>query len=80
MNLHSPPLHPVKQPGLAWYRVPEVWLIVVLLGATVIGSLSLVVTAVRRPDAHIAVPGDVPRPSKIPPIAQQPPPLPAKTG
>lgn len=80
MNLPSSALHPSAQPGLPWYRVPEVWLIVVLLGATVIGSLSLVVTAVRRPDAHIAVPGDVPRPSKIPPIAHEPPPVPARAG
>lgn len=52
----------------AWHRVPEVWLILVLLGATVIGSLSLVVTAVRSPDAHVIVPDDEPRPSKIPPL------------
>ncbi|PZQ10217.1 MAG: hypothetical protein DI564_16270 [Rhodanobacter denitrificans] len=80
MNVSSPTLHRSARPGLPWHRVPEVWLIVVLLGATVIGSLALVVTAVRRPDAHIAVPGDVPRPSKIPPIAHQPPPVPARAG
>jgi hypothetical protein len=69
-------------PRMAWYRVPEVWLILILLGATVIGSLALVVTAVRTPDAHIAVPGDVPRPSKIPPITPDPAPAaaPAKAG
>jgi len=52
----------------AWHRVPEVWLILVLLGATVIGSLSLVVTAVRSPDPQVTVPHDEPRPSKIPPL------------
>lgn len=65
-------------PRLAWYRVPEVWLILVLLGATVIGSISLVVTAVRRPDVHVVVPGDVPRPSKIPPIHPEPARAPAR--
>jgi hypothetical protein len=54
-----------------WYRVPEMWLIVLLLGSTVIGSLSLVATAVRHPDAHVVVPGDQPRPSRIPPIQPQ---------
>lgn len=35
----------------AWYRVPEVWLILVLLGSTMAGSLALVATAVRHSDA-----------------------------
>ena len=35
----------------AWFRVPEVWLILVLLGSTMIGSLALVATAVRHSDA-----------------------------
>lgn len=52
---------------MRWYRVGEVWLILGLLGATVVGSLSLVVTAVRHPDAHIVVPDDAPRPSHQPP-------------
>lgn len=52
---------------MRWYRVGEVWLMLVLLGTTVVGSLSLVVTAVRHPDAHIVVPNDVPRPSHQPP-------------
>ncbi len=54
--------------SMAWYRVPELWLILILLGATVIGSFALLVTAIRMPDAHIVVPNDVPRPSRIPPI------------
>lgn len=58
----------VRAAATPWYRVPEMWLIVLLLGSTVIGSLSLVATAVRHPDAHIVVPGDQPRPSRIPPI------------
>lgn len=52
---------------MAWYRVPELWLILVLLGATVIGSFALLATAIRTPDAHVTVPNDVPRPSRIPP-------------
>ncbi|MGN6521391.1 MAG: hypothetical protein ACTHK2_18445 [Dokdonella sp.] len=52
---------------MRWYRVGEVWLMLVLLGATVVGSLSLVVTAVRHPDAHVVVPNDAPRPSHQPP-------------
>ncbi|ANB18391.1 hypothetical protein [Dokdonella koreensis] len=63
-----------EAPRLPWYRVPEVWLILVLLGATVIGSIALVFTAVGRPDAPVAVPGDAPRPSKIPPIRAADPP------
>ena len=35
----------------AWYRVPEVWLILFLLGSTMAGSLALVATAVRHSDA-----------------------------
>lgn len=62
---------PARAAGTPWYRVPEMWLIVVLLGATVAGSLSLVATAVRHPDAHIIVPDDQPRPGKIPPIHPQ---------
>lgn len=50
-----------------WFRVPEVWLMVVLLGATVLGSFALIASAVQHPDAHITVPHDAARPSKIPP-------------
>jgi hypothetical protein len=35
---------------LPWYRVPEVWLIWVLLVGIVIGSFSLLATAIRHPD------------------------------
>ncbi|MGB0134266.1 hypothetical protein [Dokdonella sp.] len=52
---------------LAWYRVPELWLILILLGATVIGSFALLATAIQTPDTHVAVPNDVPRSSRIPP-------------
>ncbi|HZX90394.1 MAG TPA: hypothetical protein VFE67_07105 [Rudaea sp.] len=34
----------------SWYRVPEVWLMIVMLGATVIGSLALVATAFGNRD------------------------------
>lgn len=33
-----------------WYRVPEVWLILVLIGSTMAGSLALVATALRHRD------------------------------
>jgi len=33
-----------------WYRVPEVWLMIVLLGATMIGSVALVGTAFAHRD------------------------------
>lgn len=74
MNTATAPLAraPVRTP---WYRVPEVWLMVVLLGATVLGSFALIATAVQHPDAHITVPNDVPRPSKVPP--SDPPAVPA---
>ncbi|HEY6545529.1 MAG TPA: hypothetical protein VIZ64_11585 [Dokdonella sp.] len=59
-----------------WYHVPEMWLVMLLLGAAVIGSISLVVTAVRHPDAHLTVPNDEPRPSRIPPTHSQTAPAP----
>lgn len=34
----------------SWYRVPEVWLMIVLLGATMIGSVALVGTAFAHRD------------------------------
>ena len=52
---------------MAWYKVPELWLILILLGATVVASFALLATAIRTSDAHVIVPNDVPRPSKIPP-------------
>lgn len=61
------PVESVPPASTRWYRVVEVWLIVVLLGATVLGSLSLVATAMRHPDAHIVVPDDAPRPGHQPP-------------
>ncbi|MEZ5521587.1 MAG: hypothetical protein R3F08_08965 [Dokdonella sp.] len=61
-----------ETPTMAWYRVPEVWLMLVLLGAMVIGSFALLSSAIRTPDAHIVVPNDVPRPSRIPPIQRAP--------
>ena len=54
-------------PFMPWYRVPEVWLILILLGATVIGSFALLAEAINTPDTHVVVPDDVPRPSRIPP-------------
>lgn len=38
------------EPRSQWYRVPEVWLIVVMLGVTVAGSLALVATAFAHRD------------------------------
>ena len=46
----------------AWYVVPEVWLILALIGSAVVGSLALVATALHHRDdlvvAHrpIAIP------------------------
>ncbi len=54
-------------PSMSWYRVPEVWLILFLLGATVIGSFALLAEAINTSDTHVVVPDDVPRPSRIPP-------------
>lgn len=58
---------PDSTPFLAWYRVPEMWLILILLGATVVGSFALLATSIRTSDTHVTVPNDVPRPSRIPP-------------
>jgi hypothetical protein len=33
-----------------WYTVPEVWLMIVMLLATMTGSIALVVTAYEHPD------------------------------
>ena len=55
----------------AWYRVPEVLLIVVLLGSTIAGSLALVATAVRHGAAlQTAVPRAIASP--LPPSAARP--------
>lgn len=40
----------MNDPRNHWYRVPEVWLILFLLGATVIGSVALVGTAFAHHD------------------------------
>lgn len=52
---------------MQWYQVPEVWLFMLLIVATVIGTISMVSQALEHPDRQITVPHDVPRPSKIPP-------------
>jgi hypothetical protein len=59
---------PRTVPHMPWYRVPEMWLMLILLGAMVIGSFALLAEAIHTPDVHIVVPNDVPRPSRIPPI------------
>jgi hypothetical protein len=46
----------------AWYRVPEVWLILVLLGATMAGSLALVAMAYRHPDTLQITPRSIASP------------------
>ena len=51
----------------AWHRVPEVWLILILLGSMVVGSLALVVTAVRHPDEVLSSPKAIAAP--LPPSA-----------
>jgi hypothetical protein len=45
-----------------WYRVPEVWLIIVLLGSVVTGSLALVATAYRHPDTLKETPRSIASP------------------
>ena len=52
---------------LAWYQVPEVWLFILLIVATVVGTFAMMDMAIRQPDTHLRVPNDVPRPSRIPP-------------
>jgi len=39
-----------------WFRVPEVWLIIVLLGGMVIASFALLATALRHSDQLHAAP------------------------
>ncbi|MFC4727964.1 hypothetical protein [Coralloluteibacterium thermophilus] len=51
-----------------WYRVPEVWLILLLLSATVTASLMLVRTALASPDRYVEVQSS--GVSKIPPIVK----------
>jgi len=54
-----------------WYAVPEVWLIIVLLVATMAGSLALVRTAfLNRDDMVHAGPSIA---SPLPPTSVQPP-------
>ena len=37
-----------------WYRVPEAWLVVLLLAGGVFAGLSVAFIALHLPDAHIA--------------------------
>ncbi len=53
-----------------WYRVPEVWLIIVLLGSTMVGSLALVATAYRHPDTLQTTPPSIASP--LPPSSPAP--------
>lgn len=39
---------------LPWYRVPEVWLLIVLLAGGVGGGVTLAAVAMSLPDAYIA--------------------------
>jgi len=48
-----------------WYRVPEVWLIIVLLGTMICGSFALLATAIRHPDTLTRAP--MPIASPLPP-------------
>ncbi|HZP67800.1 MAG TPA: hypothetical protein VFB32_15970 [Rudaea sp.] len=57
----------MNETASTWYRVPEVWLILVLLAGMVAGSLALVATAVRHGDELVAAPG--PLASPLPPAA-----------
>ncbi len=36
-----------------WYRVPEAWLVVLLLAGGVFAGVSVAVIAMQQPDAHI---------------------------
>jgi hypothetical protein len=55
----------------AWYRVPEVWLILFLLGSAVIGSLAFVATAVRHGDA-LRTPAPHALAAPLPPTSARP--------
>lgn len=62
-------VEPSSMSPTPWYRVIEMWLILVLLSSAVIGSFALLGTALRHPDQHLVVPNDVPRSSQLPPLA-----------
>jgi hypothetical protein len=62
---------------MAWYQVPEVWLFMLLILATVIGTFTMMAMATAQPDTHLVVPNDVPRPSKIPPTSPANEPVPS---
>jgi hypothetical protein len=52
----------------SWYRVPEVWLILMLLASTMVGSLALVATAYRHRD-QLPTPPPISLASPLPPSA-----------
>ena len=52
---------------LSWYRIPEVWLICVLLVGIEIGSFALVATAYRHTDTLRVAPHPIASP--LPPSA-----------
>jgi hypothetical protein len=63
------PVGPSRASTTPWYRVIEMWLILLLLSSEVVGSFALLGTALRHPDLHLVVPNDVPRSSQLPPLA-----------
>jgi len=55
---------------LPWYRIPEVWLIWVLLVGIVIGSFALLATAYRHTDTLHVAPHPIASP--LPPSSARP--------
>ncbi|MEO8010229.1 MAG: hypothetical protein ABI650_01150 [Dokdonella sp.] len=60
------------RPPAPWYRVGAVWLILILLGSTVVGSISLLVTSITLPSDRLVLPNEKPFSSKVPPIHPAP--------
>ena len=65
-----------REPPTPWFRVGEVWLVLMLLAASVIGTFGLLAAALEHPDVHLVVPNAVHQPSSMPPMA---PAMPART-
>jgi hypothetical protein len=65
----------MSDPRNQWYRVPEVWLILILLGATVLGSVALVGTAFAHRDELLPAGPSIASP--LPPTTAAPPAPPA---
>lgn len=65
----NPSFRSEMQSPTPWFRVAEVWLVLLLLTGAVVGSFVLLAAALNHPDVHLVVPNAVRQPASMPPMA-----------